>query len=83
MEIVSGVEEQIMVTRYINMLMEKNFSHSEIVLFTYIRIYSDPKVTFSELIKSIINNKIDEIVNNAKKVNTATSQFSKEGLNAK
>ncbi|MED1439793.1 hypothetical protein P4U23_14765 [Aeribacillus composti] len=43
------------------------------------RIYSDPKVTFSELIKSIINNKIDEIVNNAKKVNTATSQFSKEG----
>lgn len=29
------------------------------------RIYSDPKVTFSELIKSIINNKIDEIVNNA------------------
>lgn len=47
------------------------------------RIYNDPKVTFSELIKSIINNKIDEIVNNAKKVNTATSQFSKEGLNAK
>ena len=47
------------------------------------RIYSDPKVTFSELIKSIINNKIDEIVNNAKKVNTATSQFSKKGLNVK
>jgi hypothetical protein len=47
------------------------------------RVYSDPKVTFSELIKSIINNKIDEIVNNAKKVNTATSQFNKEGLNVK
>ncbi|WP_263364116.1 hypothetical protein [Geobacillus thermoleovorans] len=31
------------------------------------RIYSDPKVTFSELIKSIINNKIDQIVNNAKR----------------
>ncbi|WP_179298663.1 hypothetical protein [Evansella halocellulosilytica] len=44
------------------------------------RMYTDPKIAFNELMNSIINNKIDEIVNNADKVNTATSQKTWEGL---
>ncbi|MGM7683211.1 hypothetical protein ACSVDA_13765 [Cytobacillus sp. Hm23] len=44
------------------------------------RIYTDPKTGFNELISLIIHNKIDEIVNNANKVSTATSQNKPEGL---
>lgn len=36
--------------------------------------FSNTNVSFQDLILSIINNKIDELVNNANKVNTATSQ---------
>lgn len=38
------------------------------------RIYTDPKLAFAQLIKAIIDNKIEELVNTANKVNTATSQ---------
>lgn len=42
------------------------------------RIYTDSKLTFSEIIHSIINHKIEEIVNNANEVNTTTSQNKSE-----
>ncbi|PAQ14756.1 hypothetical protein CD798_09880 [Bacillaceae bacterium SAOS 7] len=42
------------------------------------RIYANQKINFSELINSLINHKIDELVNNANKVNTATSQINKK-----
>jgi len=48
--------------------MNKNNSHS------VERIYADPKLAFAQVIKAIVNNKIEELVNNASKVNTATSQ---------
>lgn len=38
------------------------------------RIYTDPKLAFAQVIKEIIDNKIEELVNTANKVNTATSQ---------
>ncbi|WP_400245937.1 hypothetical protein AB3U99_04910 [Niallia sp. JL1B1071] len=38
------------------------------------RIYTDPKLAFAQVIKAIIDNKIEELVNTANKVNTATSQ---------
>lgn len=38
------------------------------------RIYTDPKLAFTQVIKAIIDNKIEELVNTANKVNTATSQ---------
>jgi hypothetical protein len=38
------------------------------------RIYADPKLAFAQVIKAIIHHKIEELVNNASKVNTATSQ---------
>lgn len=38
------------------------------------RIFTDPKLAFAQVIKAIIDNKIEELVNNASKVNTATSQ---------
>lgn len=41
----------------------------------HIRIFTDSTQTFTELIKGIINTKIEELVNNANKVNTATSQL--------
>ncbi len=43
------------------------------------RIFADIPVTFMNLINSIIDNKIKELVNNATKVNTATSQQKKKG----
>lgn len=39
------------------------------------RIFTESNQTFTKLIKAIISNKIDELVNNANKVNTATSQL--------
>lgn len=39
------------------------------------RVYADPKLTFAQVIKAIIDNKIEELVNTANKVNTATSQL--------
>ncbi|WP_179301772.1 hypothetical protein [Neobacillus jeddahensis] len=38
------------------------------------RIFTDPKLAFAQVIKAIIDNKIEELVNTANKVNTATSQ---------
>lgn len=38
------------------------------------RIYADPKLAFAQVIKAIIDNKIEDLVNTANKVNTATSQ---------
>ncbi len=38
------------------------------------RIYAEPKLAFAKVIKAIIHHKIEELVHNASKVNTATSQ---------
>lgn len=38
------------------------------------RTFADTSLTFMDVINSIINHKIDELVNNANKVNAATSQ---------
>lgn len=45
------------------------------------RVYSlEIGCDFNTLMERIITNKIDEIVHNASKVNTATSQIDKKGL---
>jgi hypothetical protein len=46
------------------------------------RIYSDPKLAFAQVIKAIVDNKIEELVNTANKVNTATSQSNEKGQDA-
>lgn len=46
------------------------------------RIYIDSNLTFVQIIKSIINHKIEELVNTANKVNTATSQSDEKELGA-
>jgi hypothetical protein len=38
------------------------------------RIFADTSLTFMDVINSIIDHKIEELVNNASKVNAATSQ---------
>lgn len=38
------------------------------------RIFTDSKQTFSQLVNAIIHNKIEQLVNNGNKVNTATSR---------
>ncbi|MYL35538.1 hypothetical protein GLW08_19640 [Pontibacillus yanchengensis] len=44
------------------------------------RFYSQDKETdFISVLNLIINNKIDDLVHNASKVNTATFQYSKKG----
>lgn len=50
--------------------------------YTVERIYTDPKLAFAEVIKSIIDHKIEELVNTANKVNTATSQTDKKEYEA-
>ncbi|WP_203363668.1 hypothetical protein [Bacillus sp. REN10] len=42
------------------------------------RIFAEPKLAFHEVFDSLINHKIEELVNNANKVNTATSQINKK-----
>ncbi|MEH7076953.1 hypothetical protein [Neobacillus drentensis] len=45
------------------------------------RVYShDNGCDFNILLERIITNKIEELVHNGTKVNTATSQFDKKGL---
>jgi hypothetical protein len=46
------------------------------------RIYTDPKLAFAQVIKAIIDNKIEELVNNASMVNTATSQSNEKEQDA-
>ncbi|MFC5733399.1 hypothetical protein [Cytobacillus gottheilii] len=46
------------------------------------RIYTDPKLAFTQVIKAIIDNKIEELVYTANKVNTATSQSNDEEQDA-
>lgn len=46
------------------------------------RIYTDPKLAFAQVIKAIIDNKIEELVNTANKVNTATSQSNEKEQDA-
>lgn len=46
------------------------------------RVYTDPKLASAQVIKAIIHNKIEELVNNANKVNTATSQLNDKELDA-
>lgn len=47
------------------------------------RIFADTSLTFMDVINSIIDHKIEELVNNASKVNTATSQKDEKEYDSK
>lgn len=51
--------------------------------YTVERIFADTSLTFMDVINSIVNHKIEELVNNANKVNTATSQNDEKEYDSK